>query len=259
VRPSKVTRTLFFLAAVSGAALAQTQLAFEVATIKPLGDTISVGARTVPRAQFHYEHPKSTEPLRRITGNRFALPYSTLTDLIIDAYNVRIDQISGQPKWATQDGDMYQINAKAEGDGTPTSDQVRLMLQSLLADRFELKLHHETRSLPAYELTIAKNGPKIKELPEGNKLPSNSARKALLVSLISGFLDHPLVDKTGLAEANYQFDWDTKELIGEITPGTLLAPSIFSSVQEQLGLKLDLKSAPVDFLVIDHAEKPSEN
>ena len=177
---------LTFLAAFSGAALAQAPLAFEVATIKPLGDTIPVGARTVPRAQFHYEHPKSSEPLRRITGNRFALPYSTLVDLIIDAYNVRIDQISGAPRWATQDGDMYQINAKAEGEGTPTSDQVRLMLQALLTDRFQLRLHHEIKNLPVYELTIGKNGPKIKELPEGVKLPSDGASKGLLLSLISG-------------------------------------------------------------------------
>jgi hypothetical protein len=252
-------RILFtFLAAFSGAALAQAPLAFEVATIKPLGDTIRVGARMIPRAQFHYVHEIPANPIRGIAGNRFTVPYSTLTDLIIDAYNVRLDQISGAPKWATPDGDMYQINAKAEGDATPTSDQVRLMLRALLADRFQLKLRHETKALPVYELTIAKNGPKMKELPAGTKQPNTGTWRGLLLT-ISIVLDHPLVDKAGLTGTNYQFDWDNTDMAEDLKQGLKPPPSIFSAVQDQLGLKLELKNAPAEILVIDHAEKPSAN
>jgi uncharacterized protein (TIGR03435 family) len=77
---------------------------------------------------------------------------------------------------------------------------------------------------------------------------------------ISLYLDHPLVDKTGLTGSNYQFDWDQTELSEELKQGQRApAPSIFSSVLNQLGLKLELKNAPAEILVIDHAEKPSAN
>jgi uncharacterized protein (TIGR03435 family) len=231
--------------------------AFEVATIKPLGENINLGGRTIARANLFFQHPPA-EPLHGISGNRFSTEITDLTDLMVDAYNVRRDQISGAPRWGTPDGDLYEVTAKAEGEGTLTSDQARLMLQKMLADRFQLKLHRETKTLPVYELTIGKNGPKIKEVPAGTTLPKNAAAKGLLLAIISNYLDYPLVDKTGLTGANYQFDMDFTELLEEVRQGKP-APSIFGAVQDQLGLKLEKANAATEILVIDHAEKPSEN
>jgi uncharacterized protein (TIGR03435 family) len=258
----RVTLGLAILAAGALQARAQPQteppLAFEVATIKPLGDTIAIGGRSVSRANLRYDHPP-TDPLHGIGGNRFSTEIATLTDLMVDAYNVRRDQISGAQSWATPDGDVYEVNAKAEGVGTLTSDQARRMLQTLLADRFQLRIHRETKNLPAYELTVAKNGPKIKEVPEGAKTQANSATKGLLLAIISNYLDCPLVDKTGLTGERYQVDWDLAEPLEELRRGLKPAPSIFGVVQNQLGLKLEKKSSPTEVLVIDHTEKPSGN
>jgi bla regulator protein BlaR1 len=231
--------------------------AFEVATIKPLGENITIGDRTVQRANLHFQHVPA-EPLHGISGNRFSTEITDLTDLMVDAYNVRRDQISGAPSWASPDGDLYEVTAKSGGEGPLPSDQARLMLQALLADRFQLKLHRETKTLPVYDLMIGKNGPKIKEVPAGTKLPQNGASKGLLLAIISNYLDYPLVDKTGLTGENYQFDMDFTQLLEEVRQGKP-APSIFGAVQDQLGLKLEKTNAPTEILVIDHAEKPAEN
>jgi uncharacterized protein (TIGR03435 family) len=243
---------------VCGQSQPATPLAFEVATIKPLGDIIAIGGRSVPRANLRYDHPPA-DPLHGVSGNRYSMEIATLTDLTVDAYNVRRDQISGAPGWAGPEGDVYEVNAKAEGQGTLTSDQARQMLQTLLADRFQLKIHRETKNLPAYELTVAKDGPKIKEVPEGVKPSASSATKGLLLAIISNYLDYPLVDKTGLTGERYQVDWDLAEPLEELRQGLKPAPSIFGVVQLQLGLKLEKKSSPTEVLVIDHAEKPSAN
>jgi len=84
--------------------------------------------------------------LGNISGNRFTMRIATVPSLIMDAYNVRVDQFTGLPNWAS-DSNMYEISAKTPGEGTATPDQVRLMLQALLADRFQLKLHHEVKNL----------------------------------------------------------------------------------------------------------------
>jgi bla regulator protein BlaR1 len=257
---TRVVAALAILAVVALPMRAQSQAttpAFEVATIKPLGENINLGGRTVARANLFFQHPPA-EPLHGISGNRFSIEITDLTDLMVDAYNVRRDQISGAPRWGTPDGDLYEVTAKAESGGTLTSDQARLMLQKMLADRFHLTLHRETKTLPVYELTIGKNGPKIKEVPAGTPLPKNAAAKGLLLGIISNYLDYPLVDKTGLTGANYQFDMDFTELLEEVRRGKP-APSIFGAVQDQLGLKLEKTNAPTEILVIDHAEKPSEN
>jgi uncharacterized protein (TIGR03435 family) len=251
----RITRVVVGLAA--GLTVLAGASAFEVATIKPLGDNVNFGGRTVARANLFFQHPPA-DPLHGIKGNRFSTDITTLTDLMVDAYNVRRDQISGAPPWATPDGDLFEVTAIAGSPDALTSDQARLMLQTLLAERFQLRLHRETKNRPAYELTIGKNGPKIKEVPAGKPLPKNAAAKGLLLGIISSYLDYPLVDKTGLTGANYQFDMDFTGLLEEVRQGKP-APSIFGAVQDQLGLKLEKTNAPTEILVVDHAEKPSGN
>jgi uncharacterized protein (TIGR03435 family) len=227
------------LLAFSGIAFAQTPLAFEAASIR----SSSGGVFSIPGGAH----------LFRISGNRVVENAVTLTDLIADAYDVKPHQISGQ----LRAGEFFDLAATTGGEGTPTPAQIRLMLQTLLADRFQLKLHRETRNLPIYELTIGKNGPKLKEVASDPKAPSFDSM-GLLDAFISNFLDRPLVDKTGLTGEHYQYNWDQTELFEELKQGKPV-PSIFSAVQDQLGLKLEPKNALTDFLVVDHSEKPSAN
>jgi uncharacterized protein (TIGR03435 family) len=130
---------------------------FEVASIRP---ALGPDGRTV-----HYFQPKPIDLSARISGMRFTLRPTTLSALIMDAYNISDYQFSGLPDWAN-DSDAYEINAKAPGEEPPSPAQVRLMLQALLAERFHLKLRHETRNLTVYELTTAKEGPKVELVPD---------------------------------------------------------------------------------------------
>jgi bla regulator protein BlaR1 len=195
------------------------------------------------------------------------MPVTTVPSLIMDAYNVRPDQFTGLPDWAN-DSDKYQINAKAEGEQTLTPDQARLMLQTLLADRFQLRLHHETRNLPVYELTIAKSGLKLKLTPE--RTADSQTDQWWLILMIEAYLDYPVVDKTGLTGfiPSDALKWDDAKLREEVqrpaglppgVPYRGLAPSIFHEVEAQFGLSLKKVNPPSDFLVIDHVERPSKN
>jgi uncharacterized protein (TIGR03435 family) len=204
----------------------------------------------------------------RISGNRVTLGQATLTFLVMTAYHVKDFQISAMPAWAGDRDQRYDITAKTEGEGTPTVEQVRPMLQTLLAERFQLKFHRETRVLPMYDLVIGKRGPKLQEStgPRPAQLPSHNGpviryvlldrSMADLVAFVAIGLDRPVLDKTGLA-GRYDF-------VLEYTRGNLdgAAPdvdrSIFAAVQD-LGLKLAPAKEPTEVLVIDHAERPSAN
>ena len=160
--------------------------------------------------------------------------------------------------------------------------QARERLRSILAERFRLRIHRDTKEAPVYALVIAKNGPKLKESHEGfgiNGMPGQligaKAGMALLARVLSGILRRPVVDHTGL-DATYAFklEWtpdfgssldkpgaaavEKAEAVGASLPDSE-GPSIFSALQEQLGLRLESQKGPVETIVIDRAEKPSEN
>jgi hypothetical protein len=163
---------------------------FEVASVRPI----------VPPAGRSNPCNIGTKPLNlatRISGNRFTLRSETLGGLIRDAYNLRDDQFTGLPDWADCK-DQYEITAKTPGEETPTTEPVRLMLQALLADRFQLRVHHESKNLTVYELTVAKDGPKVKLVSERTVEGNFVNPWGLMTLLIEGNLDYPLVDKTGL-------------------------------------------------------------
>jgi uncharacterized protein (TIGR03435 family) len=188
------------------------------------------------------------------------------------AYNVKDFQISGVPEWALGRDQFYDITAKVEGESAPALEQVRPMLQTLLADRFQLKLHRETRELPVYDLVDDKKGPKLKESIgprsphpvtfSGTLTRFNLLDKSLadLVDSIAGFVDRPVLDKTGLTgryDFTLEFTHSNPDLVARDSPEA--DRSIFTAIQEQLGLKLTPAKAPTEILVIDHAERPSEN
>jgi uncharacterized protein (TIGR03435 family) len=202
-----------------------------------------------------------------VHGSRVTGTASTLLDLITTAYGVKYDQVSGGPNWAGSD--HYDLDAKAEGGIAPTKEQLRQMLQSLLADRFQLKIHRETKEVAAYALVVGKNGHKMKE-SSADAPGSNFTRGGIamhmeysrgtmerLAGQLSGTAGRPVVDKTGLnGYYKYTLDWTPANRTPESDSDT---PSLFTALQEQLGLKLQPAKVPYEFLVIDHAEKPSDN
>jgi len=218
------------------------------------------------------------------------------------AYDVEDFQVMGGPSWASSDG--YDVNAKAGGNATFA--QMRPILQSLLADRFQLTLRRETKDLPVYELTVAKGGIKIAAVKEGKcvtfdpnhppPLPAwqrrppplnicEGVRHSLdvgpertetieasgismprLTEVLSDDLGRIVFDKTGFREkfdVRLEFSPDEAEKMRshEISapPADQGGPSIFTALQEQLGLRLMPAKGPLEVLVIDHVERQSEN
>jgi uncharacterized protein (TIGR03435 family) len=152
------------------------------------------------------------------------------------------------------------------------------MLKPLLADRFHLKLHHETQEFPVYNLVVAKGGPKLKQTkPEDihnfgiqgqtclithsqwGVMASQSCTVASILDLLRANTGRTVIDKTGLTGLyDIELNW-TPENVSATTAQDDTGPSIYTAVQEQLGLKLEPSTAPLDILVVDSAEPPSEN
>jgi bla regulator protein BlaR1 len=250
--------------------------AFEVASIKP---DKSAGNGPV---MVHF------------TSDGFNATNIPLKMLIREAYGVEENQILGAPSWLNSHS--YDIEAKVDssvvGDLQKLSlAQRKLMLQPLLVDRFKLQVHPETKDLPVYELVVAKSGPKLKEAKPGDtysngiKGPDGHSGPGLmwiqdghltcqaipisdLARLLSQRLGHNVLDKTGLTgKYDYVVQWPREEAQAPMSDGAeggapapdSSEPSIFTAIQEQLGLKLESGRAPVEVLVIDHVEAPSEN
>jgi uncharacterized protein (TIGR03435 family) len=249
------TKPLFavFSLAAAHALFAQSQtvtpLTFEVASIRPhAGEVTQVGVF--------------------ISGPTVRIVAYGLTGLIMDAYRLQPYQISGLQAW--MDSDRYDIVAKAPTEGALTSANIEIMVRALLAERFSLKFHFEKRESPVYAMVAGKNGPKLKESTANQ--PSMTLRSArsteltlakattgrLADQLSSSGVDRPVIDKTGLAGCyDFQLSW-TPQTGGPPAPDPG-GVDIFTAIQEQLGLKLEPQKAPIEMLVIDHAERPSEN
>ncbi len=192
---------------------------------------------------------------------------ASLADCIQFAYGLPSKlQLSG-PDWITSAESRYNIVAKA-APGT-ARDRFPEMMQALLAERFRLAYHHEQRPLSYYALVVAKGGPRMSQpadapatLPAGVKgqlrILSNRMPMSDVVSTLSRYMKALVVDQTGLAgEFEVKLVWTPDD---RPVPEDQRGASIFTAVQEQLGLKLESRKGPVDVMVIDRAEKtPTEN
>jgi uncharacterized protein (TIGR03435 family) len=228
-------------------------------------------------------------------GGRLKVTNMTLKELIAHAWRVQSFQISGGPAWL--DSVRYDISAKSEIN--PKPGEAPVMLQALLTERFQLTMRRETKELPVYALVLAKKdgklGPRLTESKEGGCTerdlskalgppePGNPRCGSLMVSFatlrgtsipvaqiiptLSRMLGRSVVDRTGLtAKFDISMEWppDDSQMM-QLPPGVPLPPSdgtrpsIFTAIQEQLGLKLESQKGPVEILVIERAEKPSEN
>jgi uncharacterized protein (TIGR03435 family) len=204
------------------------------------------------------------------SGPRVRLEGYTLRGLIMESYSFRNFQVS-IPTKDGQENILYDIVANAPEGTAPTRDEFRRMLQTLLADRFQLKAHIEKRPMPVYALVVGKAGPKLSPPSQPSHefhgvsgrnqfLKTNSVTMYDLADYIKGSFatDRPVIDRTGLT-GTYKLRVEATpeyRINGDPQPGDL---SIFTAVQEQLGLKLEPSTAPLEILVIDSAQKPSEN
>jgi uncharacterized protein (TIGR03435 family) len=270
--------------------LAGAPLAFDAASIKQHSNYTNADFRFpafLPGSRF-----TSTAPLDMVIAAAWRLPYRSAA------------RLSGGPAWIHSDDGIYDIDARAEKGAVPDSlpsnvrtDNMRPMLQKLLADRFRLVIHRETKEMPIYAVIVANGGPKLAKADIGEKdcpasaklnllpgdpvvechmfvggrgrgLHARAANMADLVHFIEGFTDRPVIDQTGL-QGLYRFEtsgWLRLDAGPPPAPGaksedgTALAdlPSLFR-IFEDLGLKLEARRGMADVLVIDRIERPADN
>jgi uncharacterized protein (TIGR03435 family) len=227
---------------------------FEVASIKP--------SKAEPGSISGINTEKGRISARNVTLRR----------CIRGAYNVPETQVLGGPKWI--DDERYDIDAKAAG---PAGDHdLMIMLQSLLAERFKLVFHRETRPMSGYALVVGKSGLKAQHSAPGAQsftharrggIDAQASTMANLAQKLSDALHVPVADFTGAEGAfDFKLEWTPEDGSARPPspgnkPGTAAdaGPSIFAALQEQLGLKLESRKVPTEVLVIDRADKASEN
>jgi bla regulator protein blaR1 len=222
--------------------------------------------------------------LRQTNGLFVAAGY-TLQRLIAFAYDVELFQVSGGPGWS--ESERYDITAKKERDprlAKPSDDRYRV--RALIADRFNVTIHRESKELPIFALVIGKNGSKLQlaKPPVGSSGVSGrgasgrtqwiftDAPVSLLVHELSQRLGRPVVDRTGLSgHYDFKLEWisdqsppvlqsrDSATAVPSAPGADSSGPSLFTALQEQLGLKLESEKGPVEIIVIDRAKEPSEN
>ena len=226
---------------------------FDVASIKPVAPPYPSGGG--PWTVNHGRFRAQTAAARWVIGW---------------AYNLMPVQVHGGPDWI--DRQLYEFDAEAERpDAGP--DEVRAMVQTLLAERFKLVVHRETQETEAYTLVPGKKGSKMQEAKDGRKNYINwtgpgdvtftECNMLGLINVLSGTLGSPVIDKTGLKGFyNFSLEFTNPRFLRPQSGGQLPAdsnPDLLTAVQEQLGLKLEMQKNPVDILVIDHIEMPSPN
>jgi uncharacterized protein (TIGR03435 family) len=207
----------------------------------------------------------------RFEGGRYTARHASLRILIEGAYQVKDYQVSGAPDW--WNSETFDIVAKAPPERSPEKSQAHflqslLMLRTLLEDRFKLAVHRDTKVVQGYALTVAKTGHKLPKSPDTDdetglsggrgKMSGHHITSAQIADTLSARLNIPVKDATelqGFFEVELQ--WAPDELSATANAD---GPTIFTALQEQLGLKLESRKVPVEILVIDHLEKiPTEN
>jgi uncharacterized protein (TIGR03435 family) len=267
---------------VTGGQAPAQQFQFEVASIKP----------SKP------DGGKPVFFIRLNAGGRFNATGMTLKSMIEFAYDIKDAQLTGLPPWADSERFDIDAkpdeSAAATFDKLPPDERrvaMSQMVQGLLADRFKFSFTKEQRDLPVYALVVAKNGPKLHEsttpLPQKLEPGAAGAPRVMMngrgeltvvnsplspfLNILSRTVGRPIIDKTGLS-GRYEFtlkwtpDPNQAPMMGaprpageEAPPPDTSGPSLFTAIQEQLGLKLEPQKAPLDVFVVQHVERPSEN
>jgi uncharacterized protein (TIGR03435 family) len=227
---------------------AGAQVGFAVATIRPSAAAV----------QFEHDGKTETSP------GTLRMRDVTVNTCIKWAYSLQDSQIVG-PGWMQQD--HFDISAKA--DGPVGDEQMKRMLQALLADRFRLVFHRDQKELKSLALTVAKSGAKLKQAADGgtpfrqnsaNGMVAKSITMQEFADFISGPLQIPVVDKTGLP-GRYDFTLDFTSYLPDDMETMRPDPTtvIMAALQGELGLRLEPRKEQVEVMVVDHVERPSEN
>jgi uncharacterized protein (TIGR03435 family) len=233
-----------------------------------------------------------------LPGGRFVATNNTPRALILNAYGISATPylLSGGPAWI--DSETYDVEAKAEANSIPIGapsrelwEKTRLMLRTLLADRFHLAIRRETKEMAVYELVVAKSGSKLKEAHSdcaanttachgfsGNPRRLSGAAVDMfdLALMLSNYVDRPVLDKTGVAGLfDVLLQWNPfagREQSADDIPRSPSAPAregampdaaslptLFTALEQQLGLKLESRKGSAEIYVIEHVERPSGN
>ena len=206
-----------------------------------------------------------------VDSNMNSLPHGrliatniTVMELIRFAYTMKDYQISHAPRWL--DSDRFDINAKTAESKRTVLDDLKSQIRQLLEERFQLAIHRETKPMPVYLLTVAKGGPKLKRHDEGKgsgtrnrcgHLTGTRLTMDTIATALSRHFERDVLNRTQL-EGKYDFELDWTPDTGPC-PDAEPRPSIFTAIQEQLGLRLEPSKGPVGILIIDHIAHPSEN
>jgi uncharacterized protein (TIGR03435 family) len=243
--------------------------------------SVAAAGQTFIAADVH-PSPHSTNPNRYMTGGvlragRYDLRNATMVELISTAWGIDAEKVLSGPNWLELD--RFDIVAKAPPSTSP--ETLRMMLQALLADRFQLVIHKEDRPMPVYMLSLGKGKPKLKEAAAGavagcQSVPPASDPAAVPVNQMAcrgmtmeglaqtlrdngfGYISSPVVDSTGLKGAwDFDLRWTSRTVLSRAGAEGI---TLYDAVDKQLGLKLELKTAPTSVIVVDSAnEKPSDN
>ncbi|HZP07366.1 MAG TPA: TIGR03435 family protein [Terracidiphilus sp.] len=225
---------------------------FQVATIKP-------------------SRPEESRTMQ-IQGIRFATTDTSVVDLLKYAYGLHEQEIAGGPKWLQTQ--KFDLVCDPETQTRPSSENFKAMVQTLLADRFHLAAHYETRDLSVFAIVLAKSGLKLAKstrTPDGipsvayapGHLTAANATMTDLATFLQRFItDRPVIDQTGITgKYDLTLRWTPDELqtetIRDSSSNSL--PGFYTAIQEQLGLKLEEEKRPAPVFVIDHIDMPSEN
>jgi uncharacterized protein (TIGR03435 family) len=279
---SRVSRaksiSLLFVAILAVPAIAQQPAATSPQTALPVYDAVSI----------HPHNALDNSMSFSFRPDNFSATNISLKQLVSYAYGIREDLISGLPDW--KGSAHFDITAKVtDADRSVldklTHDQLEAMFRPVLADRFQLKAHTETKTLPVYDLVLTKDGPKFQKSPPPPEDPDHPTPKgqhrsnssfqmnngdltATAITMnrfadtLADQLNRTVIDKTGLTDAyDLKLKWTRDEDSNNAADNGAAdrAPGLFTALQEQLGLKLNAAKGPVETLVVDHAEKPSPN
>jgi len=210
-----------------------------------------------------------------ISGDRVTISFLDVLGLVRMAYDLQNYQVFGEKGWMGET--TYEIVAKTEAGVIPSFAEAHLMLRALLVERFQLRFHRETRSAPIYVLTYEKANSALKESVGQGQLnisgPAGGSQRSLtmkrvpmaqLAVMLSNMTGRPVVDHTGLSGPyDFTLQWartqDQAADSSTVEAEAAVGPSIFTAVREQLGLRLVPQTGPIEVLVIDHVERPSEN
>jgi len=239
---------LILLMAAAVVAQSPTPPAFDAASIKPAS-------------------PNSPLPhtFQFLPGGRLHVANTWIKFAIQQAYDLEDYQVVGGPPWLNSD-DRYDIEAEAGGDAT--KDKMRLMLQTLLAERCQLKAHRETRELPVYKLEVAKGGPRLMPLKAGerskctreNSVICGIRTMAQLADWLKYVVRHPVFNRTEISgDYDVLILFDTYEAEGQPTPLGYDRPPLSTALVDQLGLRLEPTKEQIRVLVIDSVQHPSGN